>query len=145
MLRNRMAVVIDHTEAKIYRIEDAHLELGHLEPADNGEINHHHLRQKHSAYDGQRVPEDKQYYGKICQALKYAQEILIISHGKGKSSAGLMLIKYIAKHHHELMQLIIGFESLEQLSDKQLVAHARHVFSNAEHRCALGFTPPFNE
>ncbi|MEM9256387.1 MAG: hypothetical protein AAGA91_13145 [Pseudomonadota bacterium] len=134
----RKAVVINHHEAHIYDIAEGSEDY-QVKPSKRHHFPHEHLKQKHSSYAGQRVPEDHVFFESVCGAVKDADEILLVSHGKGKSSAGLMLMKYIGKHHHDLLANIVGFESLNDMTPAQLAAHARHVFSDYEHRRALGF------
>jgi hypothetical protein len=135
----RKAIAITHHEAHIYDIADESGKDYKIQPSKQHHFPHEHLKQKHSNYTGQRVPEDHAFYEAVCTAVKDADEVLIVSHGKGKSSAGLILMKYIGKHHHNLLANIVGYEALDDMTPAQLAAHARHVFSDHEHRNALGF------
>ena len=135
-----MAVVIDHNNTKVYQIdaEQSHpLSIKHINEYD---INRNHLRQKASHFSGQRVPEDQTYYEEVAQIIKNAKETLIISHGKGKSSAGLMFMKFLSNHHHDIFDHIVGLESVEKLSDSELARHAKHVFHDHDHRKSLGLS-----
>ena len=135
----RKALVLDHQVATIYSFDETDTNKIQVKPTDVHHINHDHLRQKKSHYNGQRVPEDPTYYEEIAEHLQGVNEILIVSHGKGKSFAGLALMKYLGKHHPQVSDNVVGLESLEQLTDNELAAHAQKVFHDVEHRRFLGF------
>ena len=133
-----MAVVIDHNNTQVYQVNSEQskpLSIHHINEYD---INRNHLRQKSSHFSGQRVPEDYTYYEKVAESIKDAKETLIISHGKGKSSAGLMFMKYLSSHHHDIFDHVIGLESVKELSDHEIIQHAKHVFHDHDHRQSLG-------
>ncbi len=135
-----MAVVIDHNNTKVYHIDD---NLSHplvIEHKNEYDINRNHLRQKNSHFQGQRVPEDHTYYEEVAKTIKEAKETLIISHGKGKSSAGLMLLKYLSSHHHDVFDHIVGLEAVDELTDHELLHYAEHVFHDYDHRKSLGLS-----
>ncbi len=136
----RKTVVIDHNEAMVYCIADELLGVKSFTPNDDFEINHRHRHQKNSHYEGQNVPDDKPFYTAVAQSLKDADEILLISHGKGRSSAGVVFIKFLSQHYPNLLPRIVGIESLEQMTNQALIDHSRYVFSNAEHRKRLGLS-----
>ena len=83
-----------------------------------------HLQRKRGSVSGSRQPEDQHYYHEVVDALKGATEILIVGPGHAK----LELIKYIHAHDHEIVDKVIGVETVDHPSDAQLVAHARKYF-----------------
>ncbi|NQX89509.1 MAG: hypothetical protein HRT77_12670 [Halioglobus sp.] len=135
----RKVLLLSHNTASVLLLHDEDVEKEKFKPSGIHHLNHKHLKQKNSHYTGQRVPEDPTYYEELARSVADADEILVVSHGKGKSSAGLAFLKYIGKHHHNLLDNIIGMESLDQMTDPQLAAHARSVFHDVEHRRHLGF------
>ena len=145
---DQLAVVIDHNMTRLYRVDtavddwDASDANGDNRPGliphgNDYEINRQHLHQKSSHFSGQKVPEDHAYYAAVAEAMKDAKETLIISHGKGKSSAGLVLFNYLSEHHRDVLDNVVGMETIDKLTDNQLVAHARHAFTNPSHRRAV--------
>ena len=46
----------------------------------------------------------------------------------GPSTAKLELVKHVHKHDHQLVGRIIGVETADHPTDKQIVAHARAYF-----------------
>ena len=77
---------------------------------------------------GRRTPEDHAYLHKIVETLKPAQEWLIM----GPGTAKVELVKHIHKHDHELSERIIGVETSDHPTDRQIVAHARDFFKSAD-------------
>lgn len=75
-----------------------------------------------------RAPEDAQYYHEIVEALKGAQEILIV----GPASAKLNLIKHIHSHDAQMADKVIGVETVDHPTDAQLVSYARKYFEKAD-------------
>jgi len=94
---------------------------------------HQHLHNKRGADKGGavgtgRAPEDDHFYHEVVEALKGAQEILIV----GPASAKLNLIKHINSHDHQLTDKVIGVESVDHPTDAQLVSYARKYFTAAD-------------
>ncbi|MGA7156536.1 MAG: hypothetical protein WBY53_06805 [Acidobacteriaceae bacterium] len=97
----RMAVVIDHHLARIFRNGDAirqHSEAS-VRPYDPHGFHHHLIHRKEAHYLGERTPEESSYYDEIASDLSSAEEIVLIGHGIGKSSALEVLKEYLKKHH----------------------------------------------
>ncbi len=135
-----VAVVLDHHHAVIYQLNQDEPKKWAINHENDYEINRDHLHLKASHFKGQRVPEDLTYYEAIAEAVGDARETLIFSHGKGKSSAGLMFLKFLSSHHHDMLDHVVGLESTDRLTDKQIIDHATHVFNNEDHRRRLGLT-----
>lgn len=134
----KKALVIDHKEARVYLIDDALLSIKSIKPSDEYEINHQHRHQKNSFYEGQNVPEDLDFYHKVAKSIADAQEILVLGHGKGRSSASLVFVKFLTHHYPTIMQHIVGLETVALMTDHAIVEHAQFVFKNEAHRKRLG-------
>ncbi len=128
----RMVVVIDHHAAHIYqdrggsRPED---EI-RIEPYDPHHFHHHLVHRKEAHYQGDRVPEDMSFYGEVAAALLPADEIVLIGHGIGKSSAVNVLAEYLKKHHANLAGHVKAIETadLSALTAPEIEAIAkRHM------------------
>jgi len=109
------AVWIDHEQAKIFHIDEHRFDES-LIHAPN-----HHVRRDPAAAE--------QFYHQVATALANAGEILIV----GPGSAKLQLIKHIHKHDRGLDEKIVGVESVDHATDKQLAAYIRKYF-HAEDR-----------
>lgn len=111
----RVVVVVDHHMARIYQDpgvsrpqrEDA------LKPYDPHGFHRHLIHRKETHYEGQRVPEESSFYEQIAEVLKSANEIVLIGHGTGKSSALDFLAKYLKTHHSTIFPQVIATEAAD--------------------------------
>lgn len=120
------AVWLDHNEARIFHISRD----GFDETVIHPEKPHRHLHRKSGpgAVSGRRATGDPAFYEEVSRALAESEEILIV----GPSTAKLELIKYIHKHHAALGDKVLGLETVDHPSDRQIVAYARHYFEVAD-------------
>jgi hypothetical protein len=111
----RMIVVIDHHSAHVYfdfnksRPQNEMIE----KPLDPSHFHHHLSHRKEANYKGERVPEDTVFYEQISKDLLDADEIVLIGHGTGKSSAAQFLLEYLKTHHVETFQRVIATETAD--------------------------------
>jgi len=128
----RMVVVIDHHAAHIFR------DLGGsrpkeeitVEPYDPHHFHRHLVHRKEAHYQGDRVPEESSFYEEVAQNLVPANEIVLIGHGTGKSSAVDVLVDYLKKHHAEISRRVKATETadLSALTEPEIEAIAkRHM------------------
>ena len=110
----RMVVVIDHHVAHIYHIPGDSRPQGEVtaKPYDPFGFHHHLIHRKEAHYEGDRVPEEDSYYEEIAMDLVSAEEIILIGHGTGKSSAVGFLTEYLKAHHPEEFQRIVAVETV---------------------------------
>lgn len=113
-------VWLDHSEAHVMHITASDVEKAVIHPSKP----HHHLHAKRGNVGAGRQAEDKSYYHDITEALKGAQEILVV----GPAQAKLQLIKHIHVHANDLTDKVVGVESVDHPSDAQVVAYARKYF-----------------
>jgi len=93
----RIVVMIDHHMARIYqdlggslpKREDA------IKPYDPHGFHRHLIHRKETHYQGQRVPEEPSFYEELAKDLLRSQEIVMVGHGTGKSSALEFLAEYL--------------------------------------------------
>ena len=71
-----------------------------------------------------KASEDKQYFHAIAEALKGAEEILVV----GPAQAKLQLIKHLHSHDPQVGSKVVGVETIDHPTDGQLVAYARKYF-----------------
>jgi hypothetical protein len=111
----RVAVVIDHHAAHIFggvgegRAQDSVA----ITPYDPHHFHHHLIHRKEAHYEGDRVPEETSFYEEVAAGLVSAEEIVLIGHGTGKSSAVNVLQEYLKKHHSELSGRIKAVENVD--------------------------------
>lgn len=113
-------VWLDHTEAHVMHFNREDVEKFTAHASDKHPRLHH---KRGSSGSGHRA-EDAHYFGEIVRLLGGAQEILLVGPGNAK----LELVKYVHKHHHDLVDRIMGVESADHPTDGQIVAHARQYF-----------------
>ena len=128
----RMVVVIDHHVAHIYHVlsKDGSEGEVNVKPYDPFGFHHHLIHRKEAHYKGDRVPEEDSYYEEIAMDLVHAEEIILIGHGAGKSSAAGHLTEYLRGHHFEEFQRIVAIETadLSALTEPQIEEIAkRHI------------------
>lgn len=128
----RMIVVIDHHGAHVYQdLGEKVPEPEHtVRPYDPFGFHHHLIHRKEAHYQGERVPEEKSFYEEVAKDLLPANEIVLIGHGTGKSSAVDHLAEYLRVNHHDISRHVIATESadLSALTEAEIEAVAkRHM------------------
>jgi hypothetical protein len=111
----RIVVVIDHHAAHIFR------DLGDSGPQDAATITpydpyhyHRHLvHRKEAHYEGDRVPEETSFYEEVAAALVFADEIVLVGHGSGKSSAVSVLKEHLNKRHVDISRRVKATEIID--------------------------------
>ncbi len=126
MKTHHAAVWLDHGEARIFQIAKGSFD----EKVLHTEKPHRHLHRKSGpgAVSGRRGAVEPGYYNEIVEALTGSDEILVL----GPSTAKLELIKHVHKHHPTVAEKIIGVETVDHPTDRQIVAYARQYFEAAD-------------
>ena len=106
-------VWLDHHSANILQFDAEHVQ------AEKIKAHTHHTKQHGSA-----VRSEHEFYADVCGALNGIQEILVV----GSSTAQKDFKHYVEKHRAALVSHIVGYESVDHPSDKQLIALARQYF-----------------
>jgi len=117
-------VWIDHAEAHVMHISPDDVESSIVRPGKP----HQHLHSKRGVVGVGRVPEDQHFYNEVVEALQGAEEILIV----GPANAKLNLIKHIHHHDQPMSSKVVGVETVDHPTDRQLVAYARKYFTAAD-------------
>jgi stalled ribosome rescue protein Dom34 len=117
-------VWLDHQEARIFNIDpDAFDESVVHAPA------HHVHRHPKGATEARTHRDDATHFFKdVAKALDAAHEVLLV----GPGTAKLQFLRYAQKNEHKLESKIVGLETVDHPTDKQLVAHAKHYFVGAD-------------
>jgi hypothetical protein len=108
-------VVIDHQTAHVYRDLNAKVPQPEetARPYDRFGFHPHLIHRKEAHYSGERVPEEKSFYEEIAKDLLPANEIVLIGHGTGKSSAIDHLAKYLKENRHDIYRHVIATETAD--------------------------------
>lgn len=124
----RMVVVIDHHVAHVYRNDGGATEGEKtVKPHDPWGFHHHLIHKKEAHYVGERVPEEKSFYEEVAAALKPANEIVLIGHGTGTSSAVEHLLEFLKKNHSDIAERVKATETvdLSALTEPEIEAIAK--------------------
>ncbi|MGC1424829.1 MAG: hypothetical protein WA354_18490 [Terracidiphilus sp.] len=125
----RSIVVIDHHLARVYRDVDGNRAQSEeaARPYDPHGFHRHLIHRKETHYQGQRVPEEPSFYEELAKDLLPSQEIVMVGHGTGTSSALEFLAEYLKKHHATLYQRVIATEivDLSALTEPEIEAIAK--------------------
>lgn len=113
-------VWLDHTEAHVMHVSPDDVEKSVVHP----HTPHHKLHSRVGTLGSGRAPEEQAYYHAVAEALKGAQEILVV----GPAQAKLQLVKHIHAHDPALADKLVGIETVDHPTDGQLVAYARKYF-----------------
>lgn len=131
---SRMIVVIDHHVAHVYQdLEQSRPSTETtMHPYDPFGFHHHLIHRKEAHYTGERVPEEDSFYEEISRSLISANEIVLIGHGTGKSSALDHLVDYLRVHHPAVSKHVLAAETadLSAITEPQIEEIAkRHMIS----------------
>ena len=117
----RHAVVwIDHKEAKVFHVEPEGFSESKIKAP------HHQMTRKSEEQGRHALSQD--FYHEVAKALHDADEILVV----GPSSAKLDFIRHVHKHDHLLESKVLGVETLDHPTDRQIVAYVRHYFEEKD-------------
>ncbi len=124
-MQNYHAVVwMDHREARVFFFDRHNVKEIDLTTTNPNA----HLHHRAGSLSGHRKPEDQAFFHQIAEALKPAMEWLVM----GPSTAKLEFVKHVHKHDHQLVDRVVGVETADHPTDKQIVAHARAYFKKAD-------------
>jgi stalled ribosome rescue protein Dom34 len=116
-----MAIWIDHDEARIFEVTDAAFEELTVSSAPH----HVHRHPKSQETKTRNHPQDEiRFFADVARAVGNAEEVLIT----GPSVTKLRFLRYAQQHAPTLAAHVVGVESSDHPTDRQLVAHVRHYF-----------------
>lgn len=120
MTFNHAVIWIDHSEAHVIHFDSEASESEVVKTKSTHPHLHHKAGSTGSGHS--RAAED--YLRSVAEAVADAGEILVV----GPGSAKLELIRYVEKHLPKTAQKILGVETVDHPSDRQLLAYARKTF-----------------
>ncbi len=133
MSTSQMAVWMDHQEARIFDVDAADFN----EKTVHSVTRHVHRHPKDAEMKIRNHPDDEhRFFREIVHQLAGADQILVL----GPSVTKLHFIKYAHAHDQGLAAKIVGVESAEHATDRQIVAHVRHYFHADAPRLGVGST-----
>jgi hypothetical protein len=117
---NHAVVWLDHQQAHVIHFNPTASEADVIKTRSS----HTHLHHKAGSAGGARSVASPAYLHEVLQAVADAKEILIV----GPGSAKLELAKHAGKHDPAISDKIVGVETVDHLSDGQVLAYARKYF-----------------
>ena len=123
-MSKQIAVWIDHQEARIF---DVHVDKVDEEVVLAPHYIHHtHTRDARSVKG--HPEDDKRFFKEVASSLEGAEQVLIV----GPSTAKLEFLRYIEKHDHAQGPKVVGVETVDHPTDKQLAAYAKSYFKRVD-------------
>lgn len=123
----QLAVWMDHDEAKIFHVAE--------ETFDEKTVHspNHHV-QRHPKSEETRThnhPDDEhRFFREVASSLAGGEQILLV----GPSVTKLHFLRYIQKQAPSLEPRIVGIETADHPTDRQLIAHVRQYFHESPAR-----------
>ena len=127
-----VVALIDHHSAKLYRI---HLSSGQqaesIHPYDPHHFLHHLHHRQELREHGQRPAENLAFYDRIADALREADRIVLLCHGKGVSNASQFLVERLKKHHPGVYARIVRQADVNTsaMTEAQILEFGRQALS----------------
>jgi stalled ribosome rescue protein Dom34 len=113
MTMTHAVISIDHQQAQLLQFDAEHVQGSRIK------AHTHHTRQH-----GSTVRTEHEFFGAVCDALAGIPEVLVA----GSHQAQADFKHYVEKHRPQLVPFILGYETVDHPSDKQLVELARKAF-----------------
>jgi len=117
---NHAVIWIDHKEAHVMFLSQDASEAEIIKTKST----HSHLHHKANEIGSGKLSLDTKYLHSVIEAVKESKEILIL----GPGSAKLELIKHAHQHDQQIAANIVGVETVDHPSDKEILAYARKFF-----------------
>jgi hypothetical protein len=130
MIHSHAVIWLDHKRAQVIRFNRDASETATVHH-EGGERHLHHRRG--SAGSG-HAAEDPKYYEQILLAVGNTPELLIV----GPANAKLEFVKHIHKKHPNLVDRLVGVETLDHPTEGALLKFARTYFAAADAMLAGG-------
>jgi stalled ribosome rescue protein Dom34 len=106
-------VRVDHHSAEVLQFDAEHVQAQKVKA-------HAH----HTARHASGVRSEHEFFRHVCDALAGIPEILVV----GSKTAQSDFRHYVEKHRPALVSHVVGYESVDQPTQNQLVAFARQYF-----------------
>jgi stalled ribosome rescue protein Dom34 len=124
MSLNHAVIWIDHQEAHVMFLSEAASEAEVIKSKSS----HAHLHHKGGEVGSGRLKLDEKFLHSVINSVNETKEILVI----GPGSAKLELIKHAHHHDPKIAANIVGVETVDHPTDKEILAYARKFFYKAD-------------
>jgi stalled ribosome rescue protein Dom34 len=116
-----VTVWIDHSEARIFHIDAEKLD----EKTLMAPTHHLHRHPKGPTAEHNHPDDARRFFRAVAHALRDAERVLVL----GPSTAKLQFIRYACKDDVSLEPRLIGVETVDHPTDRQLVAYSKKYFA----------------
>lgn len=120
MKAHQSVVWLDHQEARIFGVDPEKLQAETVSAPEH----HLHRHPKGPTPERQHPSDNAQFFRHIATLLRDSDAVLVV----GPANAKLQFLRFLTKQDHQLEAKIVGVETVDHPTDRQLVAHARHYF-----------------
>jgi stalled ribosome rescue protein Dom34 len=120
MLSHLTVVWIDHKEARVLRVDGSDVDASSV----HAPLAHVHRHPKGGTAESNHPDDLNHFFDDVARALEGQHSILLV----GPSIAKTQFFRHLKKHHDAVEKNIVGVETVDHPTDKQLVAHAKHYF-----------------
>jgi stalled ribosome rescue protein Dom34 len=119
-----ITVWIDHQEARIFQIDAR----GAEESLISAPPRHVHRHPKGPTAEHNHPEDMRHFFHDVADALRNADQILLV----GPSTAKLQLLRYLHEHARVVEAKVVGIETVDHPTDRQLAAYAMKYFKLAK-------------
>ena len=117
---SHVTVWIDHAEARIFHIDGEADETTVTAPA-----HHVHRHPKGPTAEHNHPDDVHRFFRDVAKELEGVERILVV----GPSTAKLQFIRYAIKEDRSLEPRIVGVETVDHPTDRQLIAYSKRYFA----------------
>ena len=123
-------LVLNHSEARIYRTVDSEAKPIHIEPYDPHGWDKHVHNSKETARPHTSALHHE-FYEKIANALNGEGRILVFGSGKGSSQECDQMFEDLKHKHSDIAKRVMGLENLDlsHMTENEMLAKARETFA----------------
>ena len=125
MPHSHAVVWIDHSSARLFNFSKEEADEKVLRPHNR----HEHIHHKAGSIGAGKKEADKEFLHAVGKALEPAKAILIV----GPGAAKLELMRHLERHDPAVAEKVVGIDTANHPTDRQIVAYARHYFEGADH------------
>ncbi|MES1185283.1 MAG: hypothetical protein ABUL60_15840 [Myxococcales bacterium] len=120
MNAHHSVVWLDHQEARIFGVDAEKLQAEQVTAPEH----HIHRHPKGPTAEHEHPSDSAHFFRHIATVLRDSDEVLVV----GPSTAKLQFLRFLTKQDRGLEAKVVGVETVDHPTDRQLVAHARHYF-----------------
>jgi stalled ribosome rescue protein Dom34 len=123
-------VWLDHRSAHVLHLGHDDVAALHVHAKGSGHMLEHakHIHHRAGTRTGNHAPDNPTYFNDVVAALGDAHDWLIVGPGTAKQD----FMRHLRDHRPELVERIVGIESADHPTDKQIVANARRYFLGSD-------------